>query len=1540
MLSLVSAVPLNQFFDSDVGEFSLASVSGSSSSIDCENAKYNAKAVCQGTCPKYCSQTKYANTKACLKCNPSYCSEVKYRAKRACEGTCQSYCSQTKYANTKACLGCSTGIDCKDIKNKNKLACEGTCQSYCDEVKNSNTKACLKCNPSYCSEVKHRTKKACESTCQSYCSEKKYANTGACVGCGLYVDCTNVVNRNKNACKSTCQNYCSQAKYANTNACLGCNNNVVIIGPGPTPEPEIACTDSDGGENYYEKGVGEGLLYDLRFNKDESGRTSNNYRDLCYDKGNNVSIYPESCDNCGVYELSCIIEDSKEFLYRTYYECPNGCKNGACVEAEGPEDPIEVPECTNNNDCGVGKVCTNNECVNVEVPEPVPTPTLECTNNDDCGVGKVCAYNKCVNVEVPEPVPEPECRLNTDCGAGKMCNKDGKCIDIAIIGKTNYCGDGVCDEYVELIFYKRYSEEMTIILDGIDYDISHNFADDERVRISVNGITSNYLYENQRYIVNGLPVYINELKMAQYAGDDGYISIIAGEHEKTCPTDCVAQTGCKDSDGGINDKEQGVVTFDKDFYHDKCVVSKLESTGNGFYVIEDGIEYVYNNWDHDGCAGNDCSVAEAYCTNTGSIDFDVIPCDYGCLNGACNSKPPVDVTAPQIINSGPFDSHDSSVTLSIETNEKAICDWSEDGIIFNQMQYTDGLYHSQSLFLGLGTTYQFYIKCRDYVGNMNPEPYQMSIDIYPPEEEYECYVNDGICTSAVRGCGHNAELDYACPGLSATICCEEVPYCGDGVCFEHEIGGYGETPKSCPRDCDLDGEIDRCSELRARAIAGMTNYINDGRVVVIKEGEKIYEDQYFVVADNEGGRVFELDDIDKFTDINPHLRLDDKTYGENDLESSIKINGTEGYGTFRVAGEKYYFTVYYNGSDSRDERYITISDSVQGISNYNCAIENAHPYMVLQDFPPIKPNLESLEEGIEADGIDTMSTIFPDFLNGASMLYSAKGEGMEVYANSGVIVAVAEYEDAISFKDFERNFVNEMLLSQNDVQLDYDSVPEGLGIENAQVLFAENRYEGQGNQEGDLGAYWISQNKFIVFYIEDMDKWQYYDDDEALEDLLEAYLIKHPSTLVEEPTIGYCGDGECVGSESVTIIGGEIESGPYNGRHYEISVASIGANEAELIINGISIEVHEGESHDVDGLYFHVNDILLDNPESPQTRIAQIRLTIGEDERSCSADCGIIPVYSPLIQRDIGELIYQGMDHSTNNCEIMEEGGDSCELWVAEYNYPNGNVGEVIAAAEIQHKGFTNDEFINSMANLAARGGYKTNSERINGNNIFVMNKDDGNNPEIESYVLVWYNDDMILGIVINDWNTDLVDDDIFEGLLEVYLNKYPSDLELNNEIPEPEVPCKDDDGGRNIYEQGRTTGIDWSENEYTSRQDYCIEEGEKAGRLNEFYCSFKDGAYRVRSETFGPENGCEQCINGKCIAGSGPEPEPEKECPQIGLRREGQYCDFDYEWTNHIEEGDCNNNFECTSNACLDGGCLPPGFWKKVFAWLDSIMG
>jgi hypothetical protein len=67
------------------------------------------------------------------------------------------------------------------------------------------------------------------------------------------------------------------------------------------------------------------------------------------------------------------------------------------------------------------------------------------------------------------------------------------------------------------------------------------------------------------------------------------------------------------------------------------------------------------------------------------------------------------------------------------------------------------------------------------------------------------------CTSPVRGCGlAYKQFDYYCP--AKTVCCEDVSYCGDGICDSEITYPEPENVDTCPQDCsgniepDTDGD--------------------------------------------------------------------------------------------------------------------------------------------------------------------------------------------------------------------------------------------------------------------------------------------------------------------------------------------------------------------------------------------------------------------------------------------------------------------------------------------------------------------------------------------------------------------------------------------------------------------------------------------------------------------------------------------------------------------------------------------------------------
>ncbi len=136
-------------------------------------------------------------------------------------------------------------------------------------------------------------------------------------------------------------------------------------------------------------------------------------------------------------------------------------------------------------------------------------------------------------------------------------------------------------------------------------------------------------------------------------------------------------------------------------------------------------------------------------------------------------------------------------------------------------------------------------------------------------------VNSGYkCTSAIRGCGHYEEKNLNCPGGNAIICCSEIPFCGDGVCFEHNNVGYGETATNCPEDCAKTYEI----LIRGQLIDQISGeFVSDAKLISAYEFSPSK-----IVTDDMGNFVF---------NVKTDFRLKDgfsepETLEERGLESS------------------------------------------------------------------------------------------------------------------------------------------------------------------------------------------------------------------------------------------------------------------------------------------------------------------------------------------------------------------------------------------------------------------------------------------------------------------------------------------------------------------------------------------------------------------------------------------------------------------------------------------------------------------------------
>jgi hypothetical protein len=82
----------------------------------------------------------------------------------------------------------------------------------------------------------------------------------------------------------------------------------------------------------------------------------------------------------------------------------------------------------------------------------------------------------------------------------------------------------------------------------------------------------------------------------------------------------------------------------------------------------------------------------------------------------------------------------------------------------------------------------------------------------------------------------------------------------------------------------------------------------------------------------------------------------------------------------------------------------------------------------------------------------------------------------------------------------------------------------------------------------------------------------------------------------------------------------------------------------------------------------------------------------------------------------------------------------------------------------------------------------------------------------------------------------------------------------------------------------------------------------------------------------------CVEIPEGKC---SSNECSLNGECYPLGYRKSGDYCSETGEFIKQVgDDVQCDNNFECGTNLCIDGQCISQGFLKKIFEWFGRLFG
>lgn len=66
-----------------------------------------------------------------------------------------------------------------------------------------------------------------------------------------------------------------------------------------------------------------------------------------------------------------------------------------------------------------------------------------------------------------------------------------------------------------------------------------------------------------------------------------------------------------------------------------------------------------------------------------------------------------------------------------------------------------------------------------------------------------------------------------------------------------------------------------------------------------------------------------------------------------------------------------------------------------------------------------------------------------------------------------------------------------------------------------------------------------------------------------------------------------------------------------------------------------------------------------------------------------------------------------------------------------------------------------------------------------------------------------------------------------------------------------------------------------------------------------------------------------------------------ENKCFPMGYRTDVEYCSGDEAFIlQKKSDASCNNNFECSTNLCIDNECVSSGFWQKIIRFFKNLFG
>jgi hypothetical protein len=128
--------------------------------------------------------------------------------------------------------------------------------------------------------------------------------------------------------------------------------------------------------------------------------------------------------------------------------------------------------------------------------------------------------------------------------------------------------------------------------------------------------------------------------------------------------------------------------------------------------------------------------------------------------------------------------------------------------------------------------------------------------------------------------------------------------------------------------------------------------------------------------------------------------------------------------------------------------------------------------------------------------------------------------------------------------------------------------------------------------------------------------------------------------------------------------------------------------------------------------------------------------------------------------------------------------------------------------------------------------------------------------------------------------------------------------------------------------------------------QDTCVPFGTRIEKDNiGYYCSIERKMLQQNEDSISCQNTYE-CVSNNC-KGSVCTPicsgclDEKNVCIPFGTRTKTQYCDIDYSFQDQkLEDVNCNNNYECSTNVCVNNQCISPNLIQKIIMWFQKLFG